>query len=110
MGEKDTLLREREMNLVPTTYKLDEYELPDHLFLTGELDIEMDHVDGEPYIWAFQLKIHNTGLGITVDHNYQQGRKDNWFSSVELVKYLHRDKKLMDDIYDKCAVEGMWSE
>ena len=110
MGEKGTLLREREMNLVPVTYKLDEYELPGHLFLTGELDIEVDHVDGQPYIWAFQLKIHNAGLGITVEHDYQQGRKDNWFSSVELVKYLHRDKKLMDDIYDECAIEGMWSE
>ena len=98
------------MKLVPITYKLDEYELPGHLFLTGELDIEMDHVDGQPYIWAFQLKIHNAGLGITVEHDYQQGRKDNWFSSVELVKYLHRDKKLMDDIYDECAIEGMWSE
>jgi len=98
------------MKLVPITYKLDEYELPDHLFLTGELDIEMDTVDGQPYIWAFQLMVHNGETGISVEHDYQQGRKDNWLSSVDLLKELHRDKKLMDDIYDECAIEGMWSE
>ena len=97
------------MNLVPIEYKLEDYELPEHLFLTGTLDIEIDHVDGQPYIWAFQLSVHNRGTGRTVEHHYQQGRKDNWFSSVELMKYLHRDKKLMDDIFDDCAREGMWA-
>ena len=47
------------MNLIPIEYKLDEYELPDHLYLTGALDIEIDCVDGQPYIWAFQLTVHN---------------------------------------------------
>lgn len=98
------------MNLIPIEYKLDEYEIPDHLYLTGALDIEIDCVDGQPYIWAFQLKVHNTGTGVTVEHHYQQGRADNWFSSVELMRYLHRDKKLMDDIFDECAREGMWTD
>ena len=97
------------MNLVPIEYQLDEYELPDHLYLTGALDIEIDHVDGQPYIWAFQLKVHNGETGIAVEHDYQQGRADNWFPSVELLKELHRDKKLMDDIFDECAREGMWA-
>lgn len=96
------------MRLVPIEYKLDEYEMPDHLYLSGALDIEMDHVDGQPYIWAFQLNVHNGETGITVEHDYRQGRPDNWQPSIDLLKELHRDKKLMDDIFDECAREGMW--
>lgn len=98
------------MNLIPIEYKLDEYEMPGHIFLTGALDIEIDHVDGQPYIWACQLKARNEETGITVEHDYRQGRKDNWFPSIELVRDLHRDKKLMDDIFDECAREGMWTD
>jgi hypothetical protein len=97
------------MNLIPITYKLDEYEVPDHLFLTGELDIEIDHVDGSPYIYALQLKVHDGETGRIVEHDYRQGRPDNWHPSVELMRDLHRDKKLMDDIFDECAREGMWA-
>ena len=98
------------MNLIPIEYKLDEYELPDHLYLTGALDIEIDHVDGMPYIWAFQLTVHNGETGISVEHDYRQGRPDNWHPSVELMRDMHRDKKLMDDIFDKCLIEGFWDE
>jgi len=94
--------------LVPIQYELDEHELPDHLYLTGKLDIEIDCVDGLPYIYALELTVHNGETGISIEHDYRQGRKDNWHPSVELKNDLHRDKKLMDDIYDKCAVEGMW--
>ena len=97
------------MNLVPVEHKLEDYELPDHLYLTGALDIEIDHVDGQPYIWAFQLSVHNGETGRTVEHCYQQGRPDNWLASVDLLRELHRDKRLMDDVFDACAVEGMWS-
>ena len=109
MRERDTLQREMDMNLVPIEYKLEDYELPDNLFLTGVLEIEIDHVDGDPYIWAFQLTVHNGETGIRVEHDYQQGRKDNWQASVDLKNDLHRDKKLMDDIFDDCAREGMWA-
>jgi len=109
MRKGGTLQREREMNLIPIEYKLDQYEMPDHLYLTGALDIEIDHVDGMPYIWAFQLTVHNGETGISVEHDYRQGRKDNWHPSVELKNDLHRDKKLMDDIFDECAREGMWA-
>lgn len=97
-------------SLIPIEHKLDEYELPDNLFLTGALDIEIDCVDGQPYIWAFQLKVHNGETGITVEHDYRQGRADNWQPSVELKNDLHRDKKLMDCIWDECAREGMWED
>ena len=97
------------MNLVPIEYKLEDYELPEHLFLDGALDIEIDHVDGMPYIWAFQLTVHNGETGISVEHDYRQGRPDNWHPSVELLRDLHRDRTLMDDIVDDCAREGMWA-
>jgi hypothetical protein len=97
------------MNLIPIEYKLDQYEMPDHLYLTGALDIEIDHVDGMPYIWAFQLTVHNGETVISVEHDYRQGRPDNWHPSVELLRDLHRDSTLMDDIFDDCAREGMWA-
>ena len=96
------------MNLIAIEYKLEDYELPDHRFLTGALDIEIDCVDGSPYIWACQLKVYNGATDITVEHHYRQGRPDNWLPSVELVRELHRDKKLMDLIWEECAHEGMW--
>lgn len=91
------------MNLVAIEYLLDEHEIPDHCFLTGALDIEIDHVDGQPYIWAFQLKIYNDITGRTGELDYQQGRKDNHPTAIELVKDLHRDQKLMDRIEDECT-------
>lgn len=94
--------------LIPIEYELDEHELPDHLYLTGKLDIEIDCVDGQPYIYAFELVVHNGETGISVEHDYRQGRKDNWQPSVELKNDLHRDKKLMDRIWDKCAHQGEW--
>jgi len=97
------------MNLIPIQYTLDEYELPEHRFVSGTLDIEIDHVDGNPYIWAFDVKVENRGTGISVEHYFQDGRKDNWLPSVELRKELHQDKRLMDDVFDECAREGMWS-
>jgi hypothetical protein len=108
MRERDTPQRETDMNLIAIEYKLEDYELPDHLYLTGSLDIEIDCVDGSPYIWAFQLNVHNGETGITVEHFYQQGRKDNWLSSIDILRELHRDKKLMDLIWEECAHEGMW--
>ena len=94
--------------LVPIEYELDEHEMPDHLYLTGKLDIEIDYVDGQPYIYALQLMVHNGETGITVEHDYRQGRADNWQPSIELKNDLHRDKKLMDRIWDECVREGSY--
>jgi hypothetical protein len=96
------------MNLIAIEYKLDEWELPEHRFLTGSLDIEIDNVDGLPYIWAFDLKIWNSGTNIVVEHYYQHGRQDNHIAAVHLKNELHRDRELMDRIYDKCASDDPW--
>lgn len=93
------------MNLISTEYHLDEWELPEHRFVTGSLDIDIDHVDGLPYIWAFDLKIWNSATDIVVHHYYQHGRKDNHLAAVELLRELHRDQQLMDRVHDKCASE-----
>lgn len=94
--------------LIPIEYQLDEHELPEHRFVTGALDIELDHVDGLPYIWACQVRIYDCATHRTVEYDYRQGRQDNHFPAVELVKELHRDKQLMDRIYDECAHQGGW--
>lgn len=95
------------MELAPITYHLDEHEMPDHLYLTGTLDIEICHIDEMPYIWAFQLNVHNGETGAIVEHDYQQGRADNWFPSIELKNDLHRDTKLMDSIYNNCRLAAV---
>lgn len=94
--------------LIPIEYFLDEHELPEHRLVTGELDIELDHVDGLPYIWAFDLRVYNDATNHTVEYDYQQGHKSNHIAAVELLKELHRDTKLMDRIYDECAHQGGW--
>ena len=96
------------MRLAPIEYKLDEWELPEHRFVTGTLDIELDHVDGQPYIWAFDVKIWCETTDIVVHHYFQDGRPDNHLVANDLRKELHRDRKLMDCIYDACCVESMW--
>jgi len=98
------------MRLVPIGYKLDEHEMPDHVFLTGELDIEIDHVDGSPYIYSFTLDVYDAITDKTVSCEFYSGRTDNPPNAVMLRNDLHKDQKLMDDIYDECAREGMWSE
>jgi len=97
------------MNLVEIVYQLDEHELPDHCFVSGDLEIELDEVDGEPYIWAFQLKVYNSATDITVEHFYSRGG-NNWQPSVDLKNELHRDKQLMSRIWDECARQGAWAE
>jgi len=96
------------MHLVPIEYKLDEHEMPDHIYLSGELDIEIDPVDGNPYIWAFQLDVYDARTDVTVTYDFQAGATDNHPNAIMMQKDLHKDQKLMDDIFDECAREGMW--
>jgi hypothetical protein len=94
--------------LIPIEYELDEHELPDHLYVTGSLDIELDCVDGSPYIWRMDVRVYNAETEITVEHFFRHGQPDNWHPSIELKNDLHRDKKLMDRIWDECAHQGGW--
>ena len=96
------------MNLIPIEYKLLEHEMPDHIYLTGALDIEIDHVSEDPYIWAFQLDVWNALTDTTVRYEFTSGAKDNHPNATALQKDLHKDQKLMDDIFDECARAGMW--
>ena len=96
------------MNLVPIQYHLEEYELPDHLIASGIIEVEIDLVDDAPYIYAFDLAIVSADGGRVVHHYYDRSRTDNSPNDVDLCKLLHGDKKLMDDIFDDCAREGMW--
>jgi hypothetical protein len=98
------------MKLSAIEYKLDEYELPDHIYLTGALDIEIDRVSGDPYIWAFQLDVWNAATDTTVKYEFTSGAKDNHPNAIAMQHDLHRDRKLMDNIFDECAREGMWDE
>ncbi len=97
------------MNLVPIEYKLEDYELPDHRFATGTLEIEIDPIDDMPVVWAFILAVRNDTTGITVTHEFTIGERSPSYEAKEIQKFLHNDKKLMDDIFDDCAREGMWS-
>ena len=96
------------MKLAPIEYQLDEWELPDHRFVTGTLEIDIDHTDEMPYIWAYDVKIWCKATDIVVHHHFQHGRPDNHLAATYLRKELHDDKKLMDDIFDACCVEAMW--
>jgi hypothetical protein len=97
------------MQLVPIQYEIEDYELPDHIFITGTLEIEIDLIDEAPYIHAFHLKVRSAETGRSVDHYYDLSDKDNLRFDEEIRRVLHADKKLMDDIFDDCAREGMWS-
>jgi hypothetical protein len=108
MRERDTPQREREMNLVPINYNLEDYELPDHVMISGILEIEIDMIDEAPYIHAFHLKMTSPETGRPVDHYYDLSDKDNSRTDEDIRRFLHNDKKLMDDIFDECAREGMW--
>lgn len=98
------------MNLSPIQYKLEEYELPEECYADGVLHIEIDAVDGNPYIYSFELSIANDITHRVVKYEYTAGDKDNRPNAVALCNDLHKDKKLMDDIFDDCAREGMWDE
>jgi hypothetical protein len=97
------------MKLVPIQYAIEDYELPDHIFITGTLEIEIDLIDDAPYIHAFHLKVRSAETERSVDHYYDLSDKDNLRFDEEIRRILHADKKLMDDIFDDCAREGMWS-
>jgi hypothetical protein len=98
------------MNLSPIQYRLEEYELPEECYVDGTLYIEIDAVDGNPYIYSFELSIANDVTQRVVKYEYEAGSKNNHSNATELCNHLHKDKKLMDDIFDECAREGMWDE
>jgi len=98
------------MNLVLIEYQLEEYELPEHRFVTGTLYIKIDHIDELPYVWGFDLAVRDETTGRTGSYDFQSDVKRDDPNCKEIQKFFHRDKKLMDDIFDKCVVEGMWSE
>lgn len=97
------------MNLVPIEYKLEDYELPEHRFVSGTLYIEIDHIDELPYVWGFDLTVRDETTGRTGSYDFQSDAKRDNPNCKEIQKFLHRDKKLMDDIFDDCAREGMWA-
>lgn len=97
------------MKLVPIQYEIEDYELPEHLFITGTLEIEIDMIDEAPYIHSFHLRVRSEETGRAVDHYYDLSCKDNTRFDEEIRRMLHADKGLMDNIFDDCAREGMWS-
>lgn len=97
------------MNLEPIQYQLEDYELPEHCFASGTLYIEICGIDEMPYIWAYELKIRNADTGLVADYDFKAGANWNHPNAVMLQKDLHKDRALMDDIFDDCAREGMWS-
>mgnify|MGYP003657609702 CR=1 FL=1 len=96
------------MKLAPIQYKLEEYELPEECYADGILTIEIDPVDELPYIYSFELSIANDVTHRVVKYEYEAGSKNNHPNAAALCRDLHRDKKLMDDIFDDCARAGMW--
>jgi hypothetical protein len=98
-----------EMKLIPIEYRIDDYELPDHLFVSGILYIEIDETDELPYVWGFDLTARNETTGRTGDYHFYANAKHKDPNCLEIQKFFHKDKKLMDDIFDDCAREGMWS-
>jgi len=97
------------MQLAPIQYKLDEYELPEHRFLTGTLDIEIDSVDDNPYIWAFELEVYDSTTKRRVMHYFEAGKLNNLVGSNDIRNDLHRDQRLMNEILDDCIAAAMWS-
>ena len=97
------------MNLVPIEYKIEDYELPEHRFATGTLEIEIDPVDDMPVVWAFILSVRNEATGITVTYEFAIGERNPSYEAKEIQQFLHKDQRLMDDIFDECAREGMWT-
>lgn len=95
------------MELAPITYQLDEHEMPDHLFLTGTLEIEICHIDEAPYIWAFDLDVWNEGTQRKGKYHFELGQPDNHPNAKSLREDLHRDTKLMDIIFDKCRMAAV---
>ena len=91
------------MRLAPTDFKLDEYQLPDGRCLYGELEIEIDCVDGSPYIYAMDLGFRDED-GVDIGSCYYSPRLEkNQPEASEIRNMLFRDRKLMDLIYDACA-------
>jgi hypothetical protein len=97
------------MQLAPIQYRLDEYEMPGHRFLTGLLEVEIDLVDGRPYIWAFELDETDKSSKRRNSHYFDAGRADNLVPANDIRSDLHRDQQLMDRIFDDCASAAMWS-
>ena len=92
------------MELAPITYELDEHEMPDHLFLSGALEIEICHIDEAPYIWAFDLDVWNEATQRKSKYHFELGQPDNHPNAKMLRDDLHRDTKLMDRIFDECRM------
>jgi hypothetical protein len=97
------------MDLEPIQYKLEEYELPEHRFLTGTLEIEIDPVDDSPYIWAFELDVKDEKTKRAVTHYFDAGKANNLIGATDIRNDLHRDQRLMREIFDDCAAAAMWS-
>ena len=90
------------MRLAPTTFKLDEYHLPDGRALYGELEVEIDCVDGSPYIYAMDLEFRDEE-GETIGSCYYSPKVTNQPGASEIRNLLFGDRKLRDLMYDACA-------
>jgi hypothetical protein len=100
------------MNLSPIQYTLDEYEITPDIHLYGKLDILIDHVDDMPFIDSFELiRVQKISEDDDVRREviFERGR-DNETIACAFMMMLSRDKKLMNDIFDDCAREGMWND
>ena len=101
------------MKLSPIIYVLDEHLLEPDVYLYGKLHIEIDPVDGNPYIDSFRLtRVEGNDEN---DEDYEQtityeNGKDATAAAIAIRNGLHLNKALMDDIFDDCAREGMWDE
>ena len=96
------------MNLMPIEYKLEDYELPEHLFITGILYIEIDKTDELPYVSGYELTVKKENGKRINEISFYEGQRQKDYAAIEIRHFLHRDKNLMDDIFDECAREGMW--
>lgn len=99
------------MNLSPIQYTLDEYALTPDIYLYGKLDVLIDHVDDMPFIDSFEL-VRVVNLGEENEERTEvifEKSKDNDPIACAVWTMLNRDEKLMNDIFDDCAREGMWA-
>ena len=99
------------MHLSPIQYTLDEHELTPDMYLYGKLDVLIDHVDDMPFIDSFEL-VRVVNMGEENEERteviFEKG-KDNDPIACAVWTMLNRDEKLMNDIFDDCAREGMWA-
>jgi hypothetical protein len=82
--------------IAPCTYILEQYELPNGVIVTGELEIEVCHYNDHCYIESMTLDIEDED-GNVVSKWYG---KRNGNAVLENVARMIENSKLMDYIYE----------